>query len=317
MRNYNILITGGAGYLGSVMVPLFLKKKYNVTVLDNFMFEQSSLLSCCHYKNFSVIKGDCRDKNLMKGLIKKSDFVVHLAAYAGIPFCEKDKFATNSVNFDSVKMICSLLSKDQPFIFPVSNCGYKNNKKFAGNQKLFLEKDCLYPTSTYGKTKANAEIIVMERENSITFRLATVFGVSPRMRIDLLVNDFVYRAVNDRSVTIFEGHFKRNYIHVQDISRLFQYSLKKFDKMKNEIYNIGLDKENVSKIELCKKIKLQIPNFYFSEAPINKDPDQRNYLISHKKILKTGFKPKWSLNQGIKELIKSYKMILKKDYINI
>jgi nucleoside-diphosphate-sugar epimerase len=310
----NILITGGSGYIGSTLVPTLIKNNYNVTVLDNFIFKQDSLLSCCKYKNFSVVEGDCRDKNLLKKLIKKVDIVIPLAAYVGAPICDENKTSSKLVNYKSIKMLCSILSDHHQLIFPSTNSAYGNGVK--GGQHC-TEESLLNPISIYGKTKVEAEKVVLERENSITFRLATVFGVSPRMRIDLLVNDFVYRAVYDKAVTIFEGHFKRNLVHIIDVSRVFLHSINNFKRMRGEAYNVGLDKANYSKLELCKIIKNLIPGFVYLEAPIGKDPDQRNYIVSNEKLKNTGFRAKKSLKDGIIELIKAYTMIKKTGFSNV
>lgn len=308
-----ILITGGAGYIGSVLVPRLLEKKYKVTVLDNFLYGQSSLLECCRYSNFSVIKGDCRNHDLIKSLIEKFDVFIPLAALVGAPACDLDPIAAKSINQDSIDFLCENLKDNQKIIMPVSNSGYGVGEK----GKFCDEKSPLNPISLYGKTKVNAESRVLQRENSITFRLATVFGASPRMRTDLLVNDFTYRAVNDNAIVIFEGHFKRNYIHIQDVANVFIFALENFEKMKSNTFNVGLENANLSKLELCDEIKKIVPNFTYLESQIGQDPDKRDYIVSNKKIMDLGFAPEWNLSQGIAELVKAYKIIKNTKFGNI
>lgn len=309
----NILITGGAGYIGSVLVPELLKANYKVTVLDNFMYRQNSLLDCCMYENFEVVNGDARNESILKELLKEVDYIIPLAALVGAPLCNRDKIGAISVNRDAVASIAKLASKEQRIIIPTTNSGYG-----IGQKDIFCtEETPLNPITLYGKLKVEAEKIVLNRGNSISFRLATVFGVSPRMRIDLLVNDFTYRAFKDRFVVVFEGHFKRNYIHIRDVAQAFIHAMENFDTMKNEAYNVGLSEANLSKLELCAKIKEQIPDFVYLEAPVGKDPDRRDYIVSNEKIEKTGFKPAWSLEMGIKELIKAYRIISNSKYGNI
>ena len=242
-----ILITGGAGYLGSMMVPMLLDLGHKVTVIDNFMFHQSSLNMVCENPNFQVHRGDARDEGTMKKLVKDVDVVIPLAALVGVPLCNRDQLGTVSTNRDAVILLTKLLSKNQQILMPITNSGYGIGE--AG--KFCTEETPLKPISTYGKTKVEAEAAVLEFGNAISFRLATVFGMAPRMRIDLLVNDFVYRAFNDRAVVLFESHFKRNYIHVRDIARVFIHGIKNFEKMKGESYNVGLSDANLSKLELC------------------------------------------------------------------
>lgn len=308
-----VLITGGAGYIGSVLTPTLLEKGYEVTVVDNFMFHQNSLADCCRYDTFNVVRGDCRDESLMKDLVKDADVIIPLAALVGAPLCNRDKIATVTTNRDAIQMLCRLASKEQRFLVPITNSGYGIGEK----GKFCTEESPLNPISAYGVTKVEAEKAILERENSISFRLATVFGMAPRMRIDLLVNDFVYRAVSDRTVVVFEGHFKRNYIHIRDVVKVFLHGLNNFDTMKGKPYNVGLEDANLSKLELCAEIQKQIPNFVYMEAPIGEDPDKRDYIVSNARILSTGFKPDWSLSRGIKELIKGYTMIRNSIYSNV
>lgn len=310
---YNILVTGGAGYIGSILVPELLKSGHNVTVLDNFMFGQNSLIECCIYENFDVVKGDARDENILKPLLQKSDYIIPLAALVGAPLCSRDKIGTVTTIRDAAASLVKLASKEQRIIIPTTNSGYGIGQKGV----YCTEETPLKPISLYGKVKVEAEKIVLDRENSISFRLATVFGMSPRMRIDLLVNDFTYRAVKDRFVVIFEGHFKRNFIHIRDVARAFIHAIDNFDTMKNEPYNVGLSDANLSKLELCVKIKEQVPDFVYLESPVGEDPDKRDYIVSNEKIEKTGFKPIYSLEMGIKELIKGYRIITNSKYGNV
>ncbi len=308
-----ILITGAAGYIGSILTPTLLKAEHKVVALDNFMYNQTSLLDCCHDENLTIVRGDTRNKELMKNLLKDVDAIFPLACLTGAPLCAQDPAGAQSILLDAIKMILDLRSKKQMIIFPTTNSGYGVGEK----GKFCTEKTPLRPISLYGKLKVQAEEAILDAGNSITLRLATAFGVSPRMRLDLLVNDFTYRAVYDRFIVLFEAHFKRNYIHVRDIAKAFVHSLNHFDKMKNEPYNVGLSDANLSKLELCQEIKKYVPDFYFVEATIGEDPDKRDYIVSNERIEKTGFKPDVSLSQGIQELIKGYKVIKRNQYANI
>ena len=311
--NARILVTGGAGYIGSILVPRFLQQDYQVVVIDNFMYSQTSLLDCCYNKNVTVIRGDARDRDLITGQLRKADVILPLACFTGAPLCSKDPVGAKTTNFDAVKMILDLRSENQILIFPTTNSGYG-----IGEAGIYCtEETPLRPISLYGKLKVNIEKIILDSGNSITLRLATVFGISPRMRLDLLVNDFTYRAVNDRFLVLFEARFKRNYLHVWDVARAFLHCLENFDHMKEEPYNVGLSDANLSKWELCEEIKKQVPDFYFAEAPIGEDPDKRDYIVSNAKIEATGFKPLISIHEGISELIKGYQIIKSKQFSNI
>jgi nucleoside-diphosphate-sugar epimerase len=308
-----ILITGGAGYLGSVLTPTLLSQGHEVTVVDNFYFRQSSLLDCCHLPNFRVVRGDCRDEKLMKSLVGSADLIIPLAALVGAPLCDRDPVGAKTINFDAVAMLCRLASENQKVIMPVTNSGYGIGEK----GKFCTEETPLRPISIYGTTKVEAEEAVLSRKNSISFRLATVFGTSPRMRLDLLVNDFVYRAVHDRAVVIFEGHFKRNYIHIRDVARVFLHGIENFESMRGKAYNVGLDDANLSKLELCAVIKKHLPKFVYMEAPIGEDPDKRDYIVSNARLAATGFAPEWGLDRGIEELIKTYTILRNTAYSNV
>lgn len=308
-----ILVTGAAGYIGSILVPELLKKGHQVIAIDNFMYNQTSLLDCCGDDRLTIIRGDVRDKELISKCLKGVDAILPLACLTGAPLCDKDPVGAKQVNFDAVKMILDLRSKNQSIIFPTTNSGYGIGEKGV----YCTEETPLSPISFYGKLKVELEKILLDSGNCITLRLATAFGISPRMRLDLLVNDFTYRAVTDYYLVLFQAHFKRNYIHVQDVAKAFIHCLENFDKMKNEPYNLGLSDANLSKWELCEEIKKQVPNFYFVESQIGEDPDKRDYIVSNKKIEKTGFKPEISLQAGIAELIKGYQIIKRNQFSNL
>jgi len=313
IMSLRILVTGGAGYLGSIMVPDLLASGYKVTVLDNFMFKQTSLNHVCNDPNFAIVKGDIRLESVMAPLLKNSDVVIPLAALVGAPLCSLDPVGATTINHDAISLMIRLLSKDQIVLMPTTNSAYG-----TGDENNFCtEESPLRPISQYAIEKVGIEKKLMQRENAISFRLATVFGMSPRMRIDLLVNDFTYRAVNDRFVVLFESYFKRNYVHVRDVSRAFKHAIENFDKMKGQIYNVGLTEANVSKRELCVEIQKQIPEFVFIDAPVGKDPDQRNYIVSNSKIEATGYKTSMTLAAGVAELIKGYTMIKNTQYGNV
>jgi len=308
-----ILITGGAGYLGSVIVPTLLASGHEVTVVDNLMFRQATLSDCCINDNFKFLHGDCRSEPLMKELIPKHDLIIPLAALVGAPMCDRDIIGATSINFDAVNLICQLASESQRIIMPVTNSGYG----IGETGKYCTEETPLRPISLYGKTKVDAEKAVLDFGNCITFRLATVFGMSPRMRIDLLVNDFVYRAVNDKALVIFQGHFKRNFVHVRDVADAFLFGIKNFDKMKGKPFNLGLNDANLSKLELCEKIKKEVPGFVFLEAPIGEDIDKRDYIVSNDRLKSAGFEASYSLRTGIRELIKGYSIFNNRVFGNV
>ena len=310
---YKILITGGAGYLGSVLTKSLLENGNDVIVLDNFMYKQNSLLDCCQYENFSIIRGDCRDEETLKGALHHVDFIIHLAALVGAPLCNSDKIGATTTNLEAAKLLLSLRKRDQGILYPSTNSGYGIGKKNA----FCTEEMPLNPITLYGRTKVEAEKLILQSGNAISFRLATVFGASPRMRLDLLVNDLVYRAVNDHTFVVYEGHFKRNYIHIRDVTRAFLHGLKNFDKMKDQVYNVGLSDANLSKKELCERVKKYIPSFNYVESEIGKDPDKRDYIVSNEKIEKTGFKPQYTLDFGIRELIKVYAILRNSKYSNV
>ncbi|MEZ5985219.1 MAG: NAD(P)-dependent oxidoreductase [Hyphomonas sp.] len=308
-----ILITGGAGYIGSTMVPRLLEQGHEVTVLDTFERGTTELAAVCANENFTPIKGDARDTRLLDELVPQADVLIPLAALVGAPLCKLDPIAAKTLNQDAVVDLVKRTSKDQKVVFPVTNSGYG----IGESGKFCTEESPLNPISLYGVTKVEAEKAVLDNGNGVTLRLATVFGMAPRMRLDLLVNDFTWRAVTDRAVVIFEGHFKRNYIHVRDVVKGFEHAIANFDTMRGQAYNLGLSDANLSKIELCQKIQKHVPSFVYLEAPIGEDPDKRDYIVSNEKVEATGWRPDWSLDRGIAELLRGYKMIRNSRYSNV
>ena len=313
VKGLDILVTGGAGYLGSTMVPKLLDLGHSVTIIDNFMFGQSSLNHVCGNKNFKVVNGDVRIRADMKPLVSSADVIIPLAALVGAPLCNKDPIGAKTINNESVMLLLDMVSKGQKILMPTTNSAYG-----SGDDGHFCtEESPLNPISTYAIEKVEVEKRLMEHESAISFRLATVFGMSPRMRIDLLVNDFVYRACRDKSVVLFESHFKRNFIHVHHVTKAFVHGLDNFENMKSNIFNVGLSSANLSKKELCEKIQKQIPDFSILEAQLGKDPDQRNYIVSNEKLENAGWMPDVMIEDGIKELIKGFKMLKNNAYGNI
>ncbi len=308
-----VLVTGGAGYIGSVLVPQLLGRGHKVTVLDTFDRGTTELAACSADPNFRPVRGDARDTRLLDDLVAKHDVIIPLAALVGAPLCKLDPIAARTLNQDAVLALVERTADSQIVIYPTTNSGYGVGE--AG--KFCTEQTPLRPLSLYGVTKVEAEKAVLERGNGVTLRLATVFGMSPRMRIDLLVNDFTWRAATDRAVVIFEGHFKRNYIHIRDVVKGFEHALANFDTMRGEAYNLGLSTANLSKLELCAKIREHIPGFVFLEAPIGEDPDKRDYIVSNEKVERTGWTPDWSLDRGIQELITGYTMLRNSRYANV
>ncbi|HOO26378.1 MAG TPA: NAD(P)-dependent oxidoreductase [Clostridiales bacterium] len=308
-----ILVTGGAGYIGSLLVPELLAKGHKVTVLDNFYYRQASLLDSCSNKNFSLIRGDVRDKETLKAALENIDFIIPLAALVGFPLCDADKTAAKTTNLGAIELLLELRTPSQGIIFPCTNSGYG----IGAGEEFCTEESPLNPLSLYGQTKVKAEKAVLESGNSLSFRFATLFGASPRMRTDLLVNDFVYRAVYDRSLVVFEGHFKRNFLHVRDAVSAFVFALENFDKMKGRPYNCGLSSANLSKLQLCEKIKEHIPSFVYLEAPIGTDPDKRDYVVSNARLESMGWQAEHSLDDGIEELIKAFSIVKNNKYSNI
>jgi nucleoside-diphosphate-sugar epimerase len=308
----NILVTGGAGYIGSILVPLLLRDGHAVTVVDNFMYQQTSLLDSCAYESLTIIRGDVRDERLLSRLVAKADVVLPLACLTGAPICSREPLTATAVNFDAVKRIANMMSPTQRLVFPSTNSGYG-----VGEIDIHCDEESpLKPISLYGRLKVELESFLLDQGRCVTFRFATLFGVSPRMRLDLLVNDFTYRAVVDRSVVLFEPHFKRNYLHVRDAARAFMHALANYEAMKGRPYNVGLSDANLSKWELCQVIQKHIPEFAFVEAGIGEDPDKRNYIVSNRRIEATGFRPCINLDEGIDELIRGFQIVRRNHYSN-
>ena len=296
----NILITGGAGYIGSVLTPLLIEDGHKVTVVDNYKYNQTSLADLIINPNFNLVIKDCREIDFIKSIISKFDVIVPLAAYVGAPLCNKDPWGASTINKSSIFDLLKITSNSQYVIMPTTNSAYGTGDK----DNYCDENSQLNPISLYAKEKVEVENILMQRENSVSFRLATVFGMSPRMRLDLLVNNFTFRALFDRTIVLFESHFNRNYIHVRDVANLFKFTINNIENFNNEIFNFGLSDANLSKMELCLKIKNFIPDLEIYDSSSGKDPDQRNYLVSNKKIESRGIKPSISLDEGIEELVK-------------
>ena len=308
-----VLVTGGAGFIGSIFVPKLLENGYRVTVLDNFMYKQNSLLDVCYHPNLDIIVGDVRDGDFFKTQVEMHDIIVPLAAIVGAPACDKDKDLSLAVNQIQIENIARWVSKNQMVLYPVTNSGYG-----IGQDGIYCtEETPLSPISHYGKTKVAGEKALLDNGNAVTFRLATVFGTAPRMRMDLLVNDFVYRAFNDRFIVLFESHFKRNYIHIRDIASVFFHAIENYNALKGQPYNVGLSDANLSKMELCEKIKRHLPDFHIFESEIAEDPDKRDYIVSNEKIEKTGWQPQFSIDDGIKELIRAYSFLRVNPYNNL
>ena len=313
MKKDSILVTGGAGYIGSVLVPTLISEGYRVTVIDNLMHGQTSLLDCCANPNFDFIKGDISDYPLMNKILPKFDIIIPLAAIVGAPACKSNPTAARLVNYDAQMNIVDSTSLSQRIMFPTTNSGYGIGEK----DRYCTEESPLKPISEYGRAKVKIERALLDKGNAITFRLATVFGMSPRMRMDLLVNDFTYKALKDKSIILFEEHFRRNYIHIRDVTNAFLFGIEKFDQMKGEPFNVGLSSANLTKRELCEKIKLFVPDFYIHSAAIGEDPDKRDYLVSNEKIESLGWSPDHSLEMGIQELLKGYKILKPNRFANV
>lgn len=309
----SVLVTGGAGYIGSILVPALLARGERVTVVDSFMFGQTSLLDVCADPNLTIVRGDARDEALMRRLVPRHDVLLPLAALVGAPLCAQNPEAACSTNVGAVELLLRLRSREQRVIYPNTNSGYGLGQGDAS----CTEESPLQPISLYGRTKCQAEQAVLDAGNSVTFRLATVFGTSPRMRLDLLVNDFTYRAVHDGFVVLFEAHFKRNYIHVRDVACAFLHAMDNFEVMRGRPYNVGLSDANLSKLELCERIKLQVSRFTITEAQVGEDPDKRNYIVSNARIEAIGFRPRHSLDAGIAELIKTYQVVKRQQFANV
>ncbi|MDP1835052.1 MAG: NAD(P)-dependent oxidoreductase [Chlamydiales bacterium] len=308
-----VLITGGAGYIGSIMTPTLLSEGYHVTVVDNLLYDQCSLLECCTNPNFHFVRGDVCNHDLIKNLLKDADIVIPLAAIVGAPACARNPVTTRLINYDSIQNILKHTSADQKILFPTTNSGYGIGEK----GKECDENTALRPISLYGTLKVQAEQDLLDSGRAVTFRLATVFGASPRMRMDLLVNDFTFKALREKAIVLFEEHFKRNYIHVRDVANAFLFGIENYDRMKGQAFNVGLSSANLSKRELCEKIKKHLPDFYIHSAEIGEDPDKRDYIVSNEKIEKLGWQPNHNLDSGIRELIAAYQIVKPNNFANI
>jgi nucleoside-diphosphate-sugar epimerase len=304
-----VLVTGGAGYLGSVITQKLLENGYEVVVLDKLIFNQLSLLPHTSNPNFKFVYGDVRDIDLLKKLVNECDIIIPLAAIVGFPACDADPKLAYEINFEQIKNIVDWIKgTDKRILYPNTNSGYG-----VGEDGVYCDETSpLNPISVYGKTKVDAEKYILENTDGICFRLATVFGVSPRMRVDLLVNDFTYKAITDKYIVVFERNFKRNFIHIKDVASAFIFMIENYDKYRGEVFNVGLSDANLSKKELLEKIQSYVKDFAVVYDDYYEDPDKRNYIVSNVKLEETGWVPEWSLDMGIVELIHAYKMIVPK-----
>jgi nucleoside-diphosphate-sugar epimerase len=306
-------VSGGAGYLGSVLCEHLLQAGYRVTVLDNLMYGQSSLFHLLANPKINFVRGDVRDEVLVRRLLTDADVIIPLAALVGAPACDRDPWLARSVNLDAVVMLNRLRSPRQLVIYPTTNSGYgmKSGDKYCD------EDTSLEPITLYGRTKVDAEAVLLQSPQTITLRLATVFGLSPRMRIDLLVNHFVYSAVTDGYLVIFEKDFKRNYIHIRDVADCFVHCIEHAERMVGRPYNVGLDAANLSKEELALKVKDHVRDFYIHYSETGSDPDKRNYIVSNQRLREAGFEARRSLDEGIQELLKGYRMLVRQRQGNV
>jgi nucleoside-diphosphate-sugar epimerase len=309
-----VLITGGAGYLGSVLTEVLLGKGYQVTVLDNLIYKQTSVAPFSFNKNFKFVLGDVTDNSILRPLVESHDVIIPLAAIVGMPACKAQPELTVKVNYEQVKNITEWMTKEQKIIIP------NTNSQYGSSTEIITEESPFKPLSLYAETKCNAERAVLDSGNGIVLRLATVFGMSYRMRMDLLVQDFVYKAMTDGYLVLFESHFVRNYIHVRDIANTFLFMIENYDECNTNAFNVGLTSANCTKLELAQTIQKYIPDLVIVENNFKQDFDQRNYMVSNAKLESKGWKPEYSLEDGIEELIQGYQLIQKfknKDFTNL
>ena len=309
-----VLITGGAGYIGSVLTEVLLDNGYNVTVFDNLIYKQTSLLHLCDNKKFEFVKGDVINQKELLPYIVNNDIIIPLAAIVGAPACDANKDLATAINYTQIEFIVDNLRKNQKLLMPNTNSQYGSSKD------IITEDSPFNPLSHYAVTKCKAEEYIMDWGNGICLRLATVFGSSPRMRTDLLVNDFVYKAMSQDCLVLFQSHFKRNYIHVRDIAYTFLHCIENYDKLNGEVFNVGLSNANLNKMELAETIKIYFPYLVILENEFGKDIDNRNYIVSNDKLEATGWLPRYTIEDGIEELMSAYQMIItdnNKKYTNL
>jgi nucleoside-diphosphate-sugar epimerase len=299
-----VLVTGACGYIGSILCEHLLDAEYQVTAVDNLMYENASLFHLCAEDDFHFVRGDVRDRGLMGDIVGGHDVIVPLAALVGAPACKRDPAYARSVNLEAIRMLYQVRNPEQLVVFPTTNSGYGSKS----GETYCTEETPLEPISLYGKTKVKAEEELLESPNTITLRLATVFGMSPRMRVDLLVNDFVHEAVERRYIVVYEKDYKRDYIHIRDVADCIIHCIESADEMVGRAYNVGLDEANLSKQELAEKVKEHVGRFEIVYSDIYSDPDKRNYIVSNERLREAGFTATRTLDQGIEELIKGYRM---------
>jgi nucleoside-diphosphate-sugar epimerase len=308
-----VLVTGGAGYIGSVLCERLLAAGHRVTALDNLIYGEQSLFHLCPNREFEFIFGDARDESVLRPLVAKADVIIPLAALVGAPLCDRQPETATSTNVGSIRLVNRLRGTDQLLLYPTTNSGYGTKT----GARHCTEETPLEPISLYGRTKVDAEAEVLSRPRSVSFRLATVFGTSPRMRLDLLVNHFTYAAVTDGYLVVFEKDFKRNYVHIRDVADAFVFAIENGDRLAGRAYNLGLDAANLSKEELALRIQSHVPRFYVHFAEVGSDPDKRDYIVSNQRLREAGFEAKRSLDDGIQELIKGYRMLGRGRFKNV
>ena len=309
----HVLVTGAAGYLGSVLCEHLLAAGHRVTAIDRLAHNQASLLHLCADPRFEFVRGDARDESLMARVVPGADVLIPLAAVVGAPACDGDPWLARSVNVEAVRLIDRLRTPRQLVVFPTTNSGYGTQS----GETFCTEETPLEPVSLYGRTKVEAEQLLLERPNVVTLRLATVFGTSPRLRLDLLVNHFVHAAATDGYLVIFEKDFKRNYVHIRDVADCFLHVIAHADRMVGRPYNVGLDAANLSKAELALRIKEHVPRFCVVFDEVGTDPDKRNYVVSNRRLREAGFEARRSLDDGIRELLRGYRMLPRSTFANV